>query len=85
MKTLTTKIARFIIIGTVLTASAAYAEESSQQEQVIATENQLVTEMIEVNVNLVQDFQQQLTNSIKQQVNSTLNIITKSVQEALLP
>ncbi|MBV2130282.1 hypothetical protein [Arsukibacterium indicum] len=89
MKNLTTKFTRVIIVSALFASSALMAEETQQPvtvQPVTVTQLQyeVAKEITEVKASLVQDLQHQLTNSIKQQVNSAVNNIADSVK-ALLP
>lgn len=84
MKNLTTNITRVIIVSALLASAAVKAEETEQQVTVVQLQNEVAKELTEVKANLVEDLQQQLTNSIKQQVNSAVSNIAESVK-ALLP
>ncbi|WP_019676209.1 hypothetical protein [Arsukibacterium perlucidum] len=84
MKNLTTNISRVIMVSALLASAAVKAEETEQQVTVVQLQNEVAKELTEVKANLVEDLQQQLTNSIKQQVNSAVSNIAESVK-ALLP
>ncbi|WP_372627137.1 hypothetical protein [Arsukibacterium sp.] len=84
MKNLTTIFTRVIIVSALLASAAVKAEETEEQVTVVQLQNEVAKEITEVKANLVQDLQQQLTNSIKQQVNSAVSNIADSVK-ALLP
>lgn len=84
MKNLTTNITRVIMVSALLASAAVKAEETEQQVTVVQLQNEVAKELTEVKANLVEDLQQQLTNSIKQQVNSAVSNIAESVK-ALLP
>lgn len=81
MKKLTTNISRMIMVSALLASAAVKAE---QQVSVVQVHTEVAKELTEVKVNLMQELQQQLTNSIKQQVNSAVSNIAESVK-ALLP
>ena len=84
MKNFTTKFTRVIFVSALFASSAIMAEETEQPVTVVQLKNEVAKEITEVKASLVQDLQHQLTNSIKQQVNSTVNNIADSVK-ALLP
>lgn len=84
MNTLTTKITRLVIVGALFATAAVNAEEAEPQVSVVQVKTEVAKELTAVKANLVQDLQQQLTHSIKQQVNSTVSSIAESVK-ALLP
>ena len=83
MNRLNTTLSRIIIVGTFLAASAAQAEDVSQQT-VAQIEVETVAEQAAIKDQWVADLQQKLTDSIKQQASSALNQVAQTVK-ALLP
>lgn len=84
MKNITTSIARLIIVGALFTSAVVKAEETEKQDTVIQLHTEVAKELTDVKANLMQDIQQQLTASIKHQLNSAVSNIAESVK-ALLP
>jgi hypothetical protein len=83
MNRLSATLSRIIIVGTFITACAAQAEDVSQQT-VAQTEVETVAELAAIKDQWVEDLQQKLTDSIKQQASSALNQVAQTVK-ALLP
>lgn len=84
MKNITTHISRLLIISALFATATVSANETEPQEIVVKVQAEVAKELTEVKANLVKELQQQLTDSIKLQVNSAVSIIGESVK-ALLP
>ncbi|KKO45929.1 hypothetical protein WG68_07925 [Arsukibacterium ikkense] len=85
MKKLTTNITRLMIISALFASTVVQADEKAEQQAtVVQVQTEVAKELTEVTANLLQELQQQVTNSIKQQVNSTVSTIAESVKALIL-
>lgn len=87
MKTLTTNIARFVMVSALLagmTVQAEQTEQTTQQTVVVEVKTVSTTALTTIQSQFLQDLQQQLTDSIAEQANSALSHVVKSVK-AMLP
>lgn len=87
MKTLTGTIRRTALIASLLVSTTAMAQDEKPQTQVQA--ETVKVEVVQQNTRemteqLLNEFQRQLTDNIKQQANATLTTVAEAVK-ALLP
>lgn len=87
MKTLTSTIRRTALVASLLVSTTAMAQDEQPQPQVQAEAvkvEEVQQSSREMTEQLLNEFQRQLTDNIKQQANAALTAVAESVK-ALLP
>lgn len=76
-----TTVNTVIMVTGLLASSVALAQQPEQTSKPVQVQNEAVQNISTVTDQLVNDFQQELGNSIKQQVSLTLQSLAESVKQ----